>query len=201
MGAGLVAAGVVPGGRVATLSKNHPATLELMIGAAKCGAVGLPVSWRLAAPEIAYIVAHSEASLLVVGPEFVDTVAKIKAELPAVTTNTVTQPQPEFHDPDSHPELLRSCGRPFPWNEVLVVDPDDPDSRTPLPDGEVGEIMVRSTQVMLGYWRQPSETAAAITADGFLGRRLLPGRVPVPASTPPRSRTCWPGTQAWPMWR
>jgi long-chain acyl-CoA synthetase len=83
------------------------------------------------------------------------------------TSGTVTQLQPQFHDPENRPELLRSCGRPFPWNEVLVVDPDDPDSRTPLPDGEVGEIMVRSTQVMLGYWRQPDATAASITEDGF----------------------------------
>src|SRR5882757_8239960 len=86
VGAGLVAAGIGRGHRVASISKNHPATLELMIGAAKCGAVGLPVNWRLAAPEIAYIVAHAEASVLVVGPEFVETVAKIEAELPAVTT-------------------------------------------------------------------------------------------------------------------
>jgi long-chain acyl-CoA synthetase len=83
------------------------------------------------------------------------------------TSGTVTQLQPEFHDPAGRPELLRSCGRPFPWNELLVVSPDDPESRTQLPDGEVGEILIRSVQVMKGYWRQPSETAAAVASDGF----------------------------------
>jgi long-chain acyl-CoA synthetase len=354
--AGLVAAGVAPGpdgaaGRVAVLARNHPATLELMFGAAKAGAVALPVNWRLAPPEVAYIVDHAEASVLVVGPEFTDTVAKIESELPRVrtilvlgdddrypayeswlaaqpaadpghvgrpddvivqlytsgttgrpkgvqltntsvlgrmpdmcrawrfdpdsvsllamplfhiggsglallallpgattvmlpevdpvriarvmaerqvtntflvpaviqfvldtpgtgdadwsslravlygaspitetvlrraidrfgcdfihlygiteTSGTLTQLEARHHDPDGRPELLRSCGRPFPWNELLVVDATDPASRDPLPDGEVGEVIVRSSQVMAGYWRQPGETATAITADGF----------------------------------
>jgi long-chain acyl-CoA synthetase len=84
--AGLVAAGVGPGDRVAVLSKNHPAVLEVLYGAAKCGAVGLPVNWRLAPPEVAYIVGHSEASVLVVGAEFVETVASIEGELGRVRT-------------------------------------------------------------------------------------------------------------------
>lgn len=357
VGSGLLAAGLsasgpdTAAGRVAVLSKNHPAMLEVFVGAAKCGAVGLPVNWRLAAPEIAYILAHSQAGVLVVGPEFVDVVATIEADLPDVslilqlgapgryrsyeqwrdeqashdpghaggpddvvlqlytsgttgrpkgaqltnasllgpmaercrywhydadsvslvamplfhiggigmtlnslfpgattvllpevdpgriarlipqrrvtnvflvpaviqfvldspeardadwsclrailygaspitdsvlrramdrfrcdfihiygiteTSGTLTQLEARFHDPERRPELLRSCGRPFPWNEMLVVDADEPDSRTPLPDGEVGEILVRSPQVMAGYWRQPEETSAAVAHDGF----------------------------------
>jgi long-chain acyl-CoA synthetase len=71
---------------------------------------------------------------------------------------------PEDHDPDHRPGLLRSCGKPLPWVELKVIDPV---SLAPVATGEVGEIAVRSTQVMRGYWRQPDETGAVITEDGW----------------------------------
>ena len=37
-----------------------------------------------------------------------------------------------------------------------------------LPIGEVGELMVKGPQVMKGYWNNPKETAACLTADGWL---------------------------------
>jgi crotonobetaine/carnitine-CoA ligase len=43
-------------------------------------------------------------------------------------------------------------------NEVRVVDADD----RPLPAGEVGEIVMRSSCVMQGYYGQPDETARAL---------------------------------------
>lgn len=37
-----------------------------------------------------------------------------------------------------------------------------------LPQGEVGELVVRGPQVMKGYWKRPDETAKVITRDGWL---------------------------------
>lgn len=37
-----------------------------------------------------------------------------------------------------------------------------------MPVGEPGELCVRGPQVMKGYYRRPQETAAVMTADGFL---------------------------------
>src|SRR5678815_2853371 len=68
---GLIALGVRPGDRVAHLGKNTDLYLELMLGAAKAGAVITPVNWRLAPREFAYIINDSEAKVLFVGPEFV----------------------------------------------------------------------------------------------------------------------------------
>ena len=79
------------------------------------------------------------------------------------TTGACVQLDAEDHDPDGRPELLRSCGKPYPWVEVRIVD----ETGTDVPDGEVGEIWVRSVQVMKGYWNKPEETAAAIDADGW----------------------------------
>ncbi len=57
-----------------------------------------------------------------------------------------------------------TVGLPLPQTTVLILD----DAQQPLPDGEVGEIAVKGPQVMLGYWRAPAATAAAMTHDGFL---------------------------------
>lgn len=57
-----------------------------------------------------------------------------------------------------------SVGFPIPSTDVSVRD----DAGTELPPGETGEIHVRGPQVMQGYWRQPDETAAVFTPDGWL---------------------------------
>jgi long-chain acyl-CoA synthetase len=71
---------------------------------------------------------------------------------------------PEDHDPVNRPGLLRSCGRALPWAELRILDPERMES---LPAGEVGEVAIRSTQVMAGYWRRPEETTAVLTSDGW----------------------------------
>ncbi|HMT45177.1 MAG TPA: AMP-binding protein, partial [Chakrabartia sp.] len=37
-----------------------------------------------------------------------------------------------------------------------------------LPRGEAGEITVRGAQIMAGYWNRPEDTAAVLSADGWL---------------------------------
>ncbi|MGH8665964.1 MAG: class I adenylate-forming enzyme family protein [Burkholderiales bacterium] len=58
-----------------------------------------------------------------------------------------------------------SDGRPHDGVEVAIVDPQ---SGAPLPDGTPGEIRVRGFNVMLGYFRDPEATAAAVDAQGWL---------------------------------
>lgn len=61
-------------------------------------------------------------------------------------------------------ELLRAAGRAAPGVEIRITDEDD----AVLPTGASGEIQVRATQVMSGYWGNADATAAALTADGWL---------------------------------
>lgn len=67
---GLIARGVVPGDRVAYLGKNTLAYFEFFLGAAKARAVTVPVNWRLAEPEVRYILENARPKLLLVEPQF-----------------------------------------------------------------------------------------------------------------------------------
>jgi long-chain acyl-CoA synthetase len=60
---------------------------------------------------------------------------------------------------------MRSGGKPYPWVEIISVDPA---TEKRLDPGEVGEVWIRSSQVTPGYWNRPEETAATITPDGWL---------------------------------
>ncbi len=77
------------------------------------------------------------------------------------TSGTVVYLPPDDHDPAGNARM-RGCGRPFPGNEVRIVDSDGRD----LPPGEVGEIAVRSVSVMKAYHNNPEATAKAIR-DGW----------------------------------
>ena len=52
----LIALGVKPGERIAYLGKNSDIYFELLLGAMKANVVMAPVNWRLAGPEVAFIV-------------------------------------------------------------------------------------------------------------------------------------------------
>ena len=53
--AGLLARGVRPGDRVAVCALNHPRTLALLLACSAVGAMLVPLNWRLAGPELAWI--------------------------------------------------------------------------------------------------------------------------------------------------
>jgi acyl-CoA synthetase (AMP-forming)/AMP-acid ligase II/Na+/melibiose symporter-like transporter len=59
--------------------------------------------------------------------------------------------------------LANSVGRAFPGVEIRLVLADGGDA----PEGEPGEIWVRSEYNLACYWRNPEATAASITEDGF----------------------------------
>jgi acyl-CoA synthetase (AMP-forming)/AMP-acid ligase II len=82
----LASLGVGKGDRIAYLGKNHPLYFEVLIAAAKLGAVMTPVNWRLAPPEIAYILNDCQAKVLFAGDGFAELIAKVRSELDHVKT-------------------------------------------------------------------------------------------------------------------
>ncbi|MBN2622904.1 MAG: long-chain fatty acid--CoA ligase [Acidimicrobiales bacterium] len=64
LAAGLHGRGVRRGDVVGLLSYNCPEMLETIFAANHLGAIAMPINWRLAAPEVRYILEHSEAKAL-----------------------------------------------------------------------------------------------------------------------------------------
>jgi long-chain acyl-CoA synthetase len=85
----LKAAGVGSQDRVAFLDKNGIEHFEVFYGCALLNAVSVDVNWRLAAPEVLYIVNDAQAKVLVVGPEFVPILDAIADQLTTAKTIVV----------------------------------------------------------------------------------------------------------------
>ena len=78
------------------------------------------------------------------------------------TTGAITLLPPADHDPNDSKKLL-SCGYAQEGVELRIVGEDGMD----MPANQVGEIAVRSPQIMGGYWRLPEATARAVQGDWF----------------------------------
>ena len=72
--------GVGEGDRVAHLGRNGPEILELLFACARLGAALVPLNWRLARPEYAFILGDSAPRLLFVEEPFDDVAAAAEGE-------------------------------------------------------------------------------------------------------------------------
>jgi long-chain acyl-CoA synthetase len=71
---------------------------------------------------------------------------------------------PEFHRGEHRSAgRHRGAGRPIGAVEIRIADPQG----NAVPQGDVGEVLVRGPGVMLGYWNQPEQTASAVV-DGWM---------------------------------
>ncbi len=61
-------------------------------------------------------------------------------------------------------EKPESVGKAYSDLDLAILGADD----RPLPAGEIGEVASRGTNVMMHYYKQPEETEAAFTADGWI---------------------------------
>jgi acyl-CoA synthetase (AMP-forming)/AMP-acid ligase II len=77
------------------------------------------------------------------------------------TTGVVTVLPPEDHSIEGN-KRMRSCGKPTRVNEIRIIGGDG----NVVPVGQVGEIIIKSPQVMLGYWNLPKETSSSLR-DGW----------------------------------
>lgn len=88
--------GVGHGDRVALLALNEPEYYDLFFGLGKIGAILVPVNYRLAGPEIQYILSDSGAKVLVFSPEFTATVDSIRKDIPAQVCIAIPEDPPEW---------------------------------------------------------------------------------------------------------
>jgi fatty-acyl-CoA synthase len=78
--AGLDALGLAPGERVAVVSQNSARLFTSFFGVSGSGRILVPINFRLAPPEVEYIVEHSGARVLIVDPELDGAMSGITAE-------------------------------------------------------------------------------------------------------------------------
>jgi amino acid adenylation domain-containing protein len=71
--------------------------------------------------------------------------------------------------PDQLDKRPDSVGIPIPNEEVFVVDKNGKE----VPDGVVGELVIRGSNVMQGYWNSPAETSKRFKPGSYPGERLL----------------------------
>jgi acyl-CoA synthetase (AMP-forming)/AMP-acid ligase II len=76
----LLAEGLTRQDRVAVLDRNGPEILTLLFGAATIDVVTLAVNWRLAPPEMEYILNDAQARVLLIGEEFLPHLARMRLE-------------------------------------------------------------------------------------------------------------------------
>jgi acyl-CoA synthetase (AMP-forming)/AMP-acid ligase II len=74
---GLLRSGAQPGARIAYLGKNSEVHFELLLGAAKARCIMVPINWRLAAPEVEFILKDCQPDLVVVEPDFASLVRSL----------------------------------------------------------------------------------------------------------------------------
>ena len=68
---------------------------------------------------------------------------------------------PPSRDPNF---LIETVGWPSEGTEIRLVDATGHD----VPDGDAGQVLVRSPYNMLGYWRRPDATAETLSSDGWM---------------------------------
>lgn len=114
--AALAARGVGHGDRVAFLGQNHPSQIALLFACARLGAVQVPLNWRLAVPELRFILEHSAPRLLFAPPAFAEAAAQAAPEGCAVLDaaapwpDAPPAPPPEAGSPDAALLLVYTSG-------------------------------------------------------------------------------------------
>jgi fatty-acyl-CoA synthase len=113
--------GVRAGDRVAVLAHNSTGFVELFFAAGKLGAVLVPLNWRLAAAELAYMLADSTPIVLVCGPghePIIEQLLRTTELPPRLAIDGAAIAAPAYED-----ELARAAAKP---PETPPLTGDDP---------------------------------------------------------------------------
>ena len=117
--------GVKKGDRFAILAYNCVEWMEIYAAAAKGGQITVPIMFRLAAPEMEYVINHSECKAFIVQKDFVQVANSIRNKLPSIPKQNFIY----FGDGQA-PEGYRhyeSVIAEAPAEEPdVIVDADDP---------------------------------------------------------------------------
>ncbi|HET7718129.1 MAG TPA: AMP-binding protein, partial [Bauldia sp.] len=159
---GLIGLGLTKGDRVAIFAYNCLEWLEIYAAVAKAGLVAVPLNFRLAAPEIRYIIENAEASALVVQDDLLASVEETRQELPIHEDRFIHfgsgEAPPGYQ---AYEEIIRDASATEPDRQVGPTDPFAllyTSGTTGKPKGAIrrnGELVLHSyiNQVDFGFSR------------------------------------------------
>ena len=174
----LRALGVGRGDRVATLAENRVEYPAIYFAVAKLGAIHVPVNFRYRAGEVRYVLAQSEASVLLHADGFAGVVEEVRRELPALrhvisldrdapdlmarASDAEPEPDPALAEHDPHVMLYTSGTTGDPKGALLshrtyALQAMQTQTTTGLGEDDVGLCMfpmfhMGGWAMPLGYW-------------------------------------------------
>ena len=117
----------------------------------------------------AYDVSALRTGIMAGSPCPVEVMKQVQSFMPEVTIcygMTETSPvSTQTRADDTLDRRVSSVGRVHPHVTVKVVDPETGET---VQRGETGELCTAGYGVMLGYWDDPTKTAEAVDAEGFM---------------------------------
>jgi len=155
--------GLKRGDRVAVLSLNEPEFLELYYGLGKIGVVLVPLNFRLAPPEVAYIANDCDADTFIFGKEFAPLAEAIRDQIPARVFLAIMDTPPDWAQ--SYEAVIGNA----PADEPEHVGGDDDTLTILYTSGTTGRPK-GAELTHLGYYSNSVNLKATL---GDIGNRLL----------------------------
>src|SRR4051812_4196850 len=115
--------GIGPGDRIAVLALNGLEVMEAFLAGPRLGAIVVPVNFRLVADEVAYVLADSGATALIVDAPLAEVAAKAREQVPAVGVVLVVGAGSAGPGSEPYEEALAAAGTEPPG---VDVDEDGP---------------------------------------------------------------------------
>jgi len=120
----LQASGIRPGDRVAVLMGNSNVFLEILFAISKIGGIMVPLNFRLAAPELEFILNDSEPLMLIYSPEFLPLVDALRPKVSSIRQYLCEMAGGAQGDPEIESWAAdRSAAEPIPTETVDMETP------------------------------------------------------------------------------
>ncbi|MEW6348058.1 MAG: AMP-binding protein [Thermodesulfobacteriota bacterium] len=113
------------GDRFAVIAYNRVEWMEIYAGCAKGGQICVPLMFRLAGPEIEYIVNHAECKAFIVEAPFVELINSVKDKLPIPAANFIVLDASPGGTPSGYTDYESWLAQSSPSEPEVMIDSAD----------------------------------------------------------------------------
>jgi fatty-acyl-CoA synthase len=120
----LLQLGIQKGDRVSILLYNCHQYIEIFFALSKIGAILVPLNWRLAAPELKFIIKDSGSRMIIFDPEFEEVIASVRPHLNLSNEHYISVGTPCPDWTKDYEKGLLECSVQEPPLQISVGDED-----------------------------------------------------------------------------